>query len=104
MAEDMAEGGTAEGVEVGADAGGAVADITAAGDTEVAGAGPDIMPGGVILDTTIRTIMVMDPIMGRATAIPMDPTVIGGAATIFAAAMEAGPTAGTWSTAPIVID
>ena len=88
------------GAEVGAVAAGAVAvGVTA----DMAGAGLDTMPGGVTRDTTIRITMVMDP-TGAAMDIPMAPTAIGGAATIIAAAMEAAPTVGTWSTAPITID
>ena len=93
------------GAEVGAVAAGAVAaGVVAVGVTaDMAGAGPDTMQGGVTPDTTTLITMVMDP-TGAAMDIPMAPTAIGGAATIIAAAMEAAPTVGTWSTAPVTID
>ena len=96
----MAGGMVVGGAEVGAVAAGAVAvGVTA----DMAGAGPDTMQGGVTPDTTTLITMVMDP-TGAAMDIPMAPTAIGGAATIIAAAMEAAPTVGTWSTAPVTID
>jgi len=105
----MAAGGMAEATEAGVGVVGAVevgVTVVAGADMDMAGAGPDIMPGGVTLDTTTRTIMAMataDP-TGAATAIPMARTAIGGAATIIAVATEAAPTVDTWSTAPIIID